>query len=92
MSFISLYGYIRSQKISGTAQALLGGDEIYHYSTKVSYRTFKYQILKIKYLLCFSFMNVCIFHIAHDERASDWGIICLASGLWILLSEWVYFS
>jgi len=26
---------IRCQKISGTAQALLGGDEIYHYSTKL---------------------------------------------------------
>ena len=28
--------YDRSQKIAGTAQALLGGDEVYHYSTKVS--------------------------------------------------------
>ena len=25
----------RSQKIAGTTQALLGGEEIYHYSTKV---------------------------------------------------------
>ena len=81
----------RSQKIAGTTQALLGGEEIYHYSTKVENQI----IIGLLFILSkklYQVFSILPIKLAYDERTTYWWILLVAPRLWIFLRKWLYFS
>ena len=59
----------RSQKVAGTAQDLMGGDEVYHYHSKVCRWLNYFELIAWMYVLS-----------AHDEGSKDWRGMELAPG------------